>query len=132
MKKSIFIIAALLIAITASAQERTVATAEQRAHTIADQMRRTLALDNDQYNKIYKAYLKQARRDDKRASQAAADKIATEQKVKQTLSAEQAKRWEQQKNNEVFNPRKGNFGGEKIRIREKGDPKRNRNMYIER
>ena len=132
MKKSIFIIAALLIAITASAQERTVATAEQRAHTIADQMRRTLALDNDQYNKIYKAYLKQARRDDKRASQAAADEITTEQKVMQTLSAEQAKRWEQQKNNEAFNPRKGNFGGEKIRIRENGDPKRNRNMYIER
>ena len=132
MKKSIFIIAALLIAITTSAQERTVATAEQRAHTIADQMRRTLALDNDQYNKIYKAYLKQARRDDKRASQAAADEITTEQKVMQTLSAEQAKRWEQQKNNEAFNPRKGNFGGEKIRIRENGDPKRNRNMYIER
>ena len=132
MKKSIFIIAALLIAITTSAQERTVATAEQRAHTSADQMRRTLALDNDQYNKIYKAYLKQARRDDKRASQAAADEITTEQKVMQTLSAEQAKRWEQQKNNEAFNPRKGNFGGEKIRIRENGDPKRNRNMYIER
>lgn len=132
MKKSIFIIAALLVAITASAQERTVATAEQRAHAIADEMRRTLALDNDQYNKIYKAYLKQARRDDKRAAQAAADEIATEQKVMQTLSAEQAKRWEQKKNNEAFNPRRGNFGGEKIRIRENGDPKRNRNMYIER
>ena len=49
MKKSIFIIAALLVAITASAQERNVATAEQRAHTIADQMRCTLALDDDQY-----------------------------------------------------------------------------------
>jgi membrane peptidoglycan carboxypeptidase len=132
MKKSIFIIAALLVAITASAQERNVATAEQRAHTIADQMRRTLALDDDQYSKIYKAYLKQARRDDKRASQAMADNAATEQKVKQVLSPEQAKRWEQHKNNDVFDPLNGNFGKERIRIRQKGDPRHNRNMYIER
>ena len=132
MKKYIFIIASLLIATASSAQQRNPMTAEQRAQASTQELRQALELDDAQYAKIYKVYLKQARREDKRAAQAEADLAATKLKIKHTLSAEQAQRWEQMESaGDVFTPRKGAPGGKIARIQEKGDPKRNRNMYIE-
>lgn len=129
MKKYIFIIAALLLTTALSAQERNSMTAEQRAQANATELRQAFELNDAQYAKIYKAYLKQARREDKRAEQAEADIIATTKRVNGVLSSEQAERWEtmQPSANGVFSPRKST--PKKVtRIHQNG---LKNNMYIE-
>ena len=129
MKKYIFIIAALLFTTTLSAQERNLMTAEQRAQTSAKELRQALDLDDAQYAKIYKAYLKQARREDKRTAQAKADHTATKKRISEVLTSEQTERWEKMQSsaNGVFLPRKS--APKKVtRIRQNG---LKNNMYIE-
>ena len=68
MKKVIYLIAIMLVAaisVSAQAPIRHNAmqkpSAEQIAKQRAERMRKELALDNNQYNKIYKVYFKQAK-----------------------------------------------------------------------
>lgn len=99
MKKSIFTLIAMLFVATLSAQ--TLQTAEERAKACTDHLRTTLGLDSKQYAKIYKAYLKYMRRDDKRMEQNLADRKATEQRIKKVLSTEQVVRFEQEGEKDV-------------------------------
>ena len=94
MKKSIFTLIALLFAATLSAQ--TLPSAEERAKASADHLRTTLGLDSKQYAKIYKAYLKFMRREDKRMEQSMAEREATERIIKSVLSTEQVARFERE------------------------------------
>ena len=130
MKKYIFIITALLFTTALSAQERNQTTAEQRAQANATELRQALELDDAQYAKIYKVYLKQARREDKRAEQAKADIMATEKRVNGLLTVEQAERWERMQSSAdgVFSPHKGVPGKKVARIREQN---LKNNLYIE-
>jgi ABC-type uncharacterized transport system YnjBCD substrate-binding protein len=129
MKKSIFTLIALLFVATLSAQ--TLPSAEERAKASADNLRTTLGLDSKQYAKIYKAYLKYMRREDKRRAQSATDNAATERSIKSVLSAEQVARYEQEGQKDVLTPRREPL----TRVREiepqRRDPRRT-NMYIEK
>ena len=73
MKKVIYLIAIMLVAaISVSAQApihhnaMQKPSAEQIAKQRAERMRKELALDNNQYNKVYKVYFKQAKEQAKR------------------------------------------------------------------
>ena len=129
MKKSIFTLIALLFAATLSAQ--TLPSAEERAKASADNLRTTLGLDSKQYAKIYKAYLKYMRREDKRMAQSMADHQAIDRSIKSVLSAEQVARYEQEGQKDVLTPRREPL----TRVREiepqRRDPRRT-NMYIEK
>ena len=77
MKKTIYLIAIMLmttIAISAQEQNRNIEarkspTAEQIAKYKAERLRKELLLGNDQYEKVYKSCLKQAREQVKRMEQ---------------------------------------------------------------
>ena len=129
MKKSIFTLIALLFAATLSAQ--TLPSAEERAKASADHLRTTLGLDSKQYAKIYKAYLKYMRHEDKRMAESMADHQATDKSIKSVLSTEQVTRYEQEGQKDVLSPRREPL----TRVRKieppKRDPRRT-NMYIEK
>ena len=130
MKKSIFTFIAIAFAVVASAQTIASTSAEERAKASAEQLRSALSLSEQQYNKIYKAYLKMWRREDKRMAQQEADRTATENAVKGVLTAEQAKRFEQMQK-DVFVPRRTPLKRDTEVIPLPRDPRRT-NMYIER
>lgn len=133
MKKIFLTIAIALFAVAASAQNLSKGTAEERAKANADHLYQTLKLDVKQYNKVYKAYLKLMRREDKRMSQSAADRKATENAIKSCLTPQQVKRFEQ--GNDILTPAPAN--GRQPLTRDpkiaplRRDIKRS-NMYIER
>ena len=135
MKKSIFTIAALLFAVVTSAQTLSAASAEERAKSSADHMNNVLKLDVKQYNKVYKAYLKLVRREDKRMSQSAADRKAAESAIKDVLTPQQAQRFEQVNDKLLTPPTVKTPTGREPLTREpkiaplKRDPRRS-NMYI--
>lgn len=130
MKKSIFTFIAIAFAVVASAQTIASTSAEERAKASAEQLRSALSLSEQQYNKVYKAYLKMWRKEDKRMAQQEADRTATENAVKGVLTAEQAKRFEQMQK-DVFVPRRTPLKRDTEVIPLPRDPRRT-NMYIER
>ena len=130
MKKSIFTFIAIAFAVVASAQTIASTSAEERAKASAEQLRSALSLSEQQYNKVYKAYLKMWRKENKRMAQQEADRTATENAVKGVLTAEQAKRFEQMQK-DVFVPRRTPLKRDTEVIPLPRDPRRT-NMYIER
>ena len=130
MKKSIFTFIAIAFAVVASAQTIASTSAEERAKASAEELRSALSLSEQQYNKVYKAYLKMWRKEDKRMAQQEADRTATENAVKGVLTAEQAKRFEQMQK-DVFVPRRTPLKRDTEVIPLPRDPRRT-NMYIER
>ena len=130
MKKSIFTFIAIAFAVVASAQTIASTSAEERAKASAEELHSALSLSEQQYNKVYKAYLKMWRKEDKRMAQQEADRTATENAVKGVLTAEQAKRFEQMQK-DVFVPRRTPLKRDTEVIPLPRDPRRT-NMYIER
>lgn len=130
MKKSIFTFIAIAFAVVASAQTIASTSAEERAKASAEELRSALSLSEQQYNKVYKAYLKMWRREDKRMAQQEADRTATDNAVKGVLTAEQAKRFEQMQK-DAFVPRRIPLKRDPEVIPLPRDPRRT-NMYIER
>lgn len=136
MKKIIFTVIALSVAVAASAQTANRTSAEQRAKASTEQLRTTLSLSEQQYDKVYKAYLKMWRREDKRASQQKADRQATENTIKGLLNPEQAREFEQvkdrlqPKDDGRFTPRRTPLKREEKVIPLPRDPRRS-NMIIE-
>ncbi|MBQ3581975.1 MAG: hypothetical protein II976_03385 [Alistipes sp.] len=130
MKKSIFTFIAIAFAVVASAQTIASTSAEERAKASAEQLRSALSLSEQQYNKVYKAYLKMWRKENKRMAQQEADRTATDNAVKGVLTAEQAKRFEQMQK-DAFVPRRIPLKRDPEVIPLPRDPRRT-NMYIER
>ena len=130
MKKSIFTFIAIAFAVVASAQTIASTSAEERAKASAEELRSALSLSEQQYNKVYKAYLKMWRKENKRMAQQEADRTATDNAVKGVLTAEQAKRFEQMQK-DVFVPRRTPLKRDTEVIPLPRDPRRT-NMYIER
>ena len=94
MYSLIFTFIAIAFAVVASAQTISSTSAEERAKASAEELRSALSLSEQQYNKVYKAYLKMWRKENKRMAQQEADRTATDNAVKGVLTAEQAKRFE--------------------------------------
>lgn len=130
MKKSILTVIAVVMAVVASAQAIPSTSAEERARASADYLRSTLSLSEQQYNKVYKAYLKMVRRQDKRLAQQEADRTTTNNAVRGVLNAEQTKQFKQMQQG-VLEPRRTPSDRDLRTIPLPRDPRRT-NMYIEK
>ena len=130
MKKSILTVIAVVMAVVASAQTIPSTSAEERARASADYLRSTLSLSEQQYNKIYKVYLKMWRREDKRLAQQEVDRTTTTNAVRGVLNAEQTKQFEQMQQ-DVLEPRRTPSDRDLRTIPLPRDPRRT-NMYIEK
>ncbi len=116
MKKSIFLIAVMLMAVVSlSAQEsvnkpqaKQKPTAEQIAKHRAERMRKELLLGNDQYDKVYKICLKQAKEQIKRMEQMERERKQMSAEMKDILNEAQYERFE-----EMQQPQRHNFRGGK-------------------
>lgn len=107
MKKLIITpILALLMTVTAFAQEaktdapqqeRKAPTVEEVAKRKADHMRQQYLLGEDQYNKVYKLCLKQAKQDEARRKEIEAERAAMEKDMKGILNDAQWERYEKNK-----------------------------------
>ena len=100
MKKVIYLIAIMLVAaISVSAQAPVrhnvmqKPSAEQIAKNKAERMRKELALDNNQYKKVYKVYFKQAKEQAKRMEKMQKERKKLEMEMKVILNEVQYKRY---------------------------------------
>lgn len=102
MRKTIYLIAIMLmttIAISAQEQNRNIEarkspTAEQIAKYKAERLRKELLLGNDQYEKVYKSCLKQAREQVKRMEQVEKERKQMLSEMKDILNEAQYERYE--------------------------------------
>ena len=163
MKKVIYLIAIMLVAaISVSAQTpirhnaMQKPSAEQIAKQRAERMRKELALDNSQYNKVYKIYFKQAKEQAKRMEKMQKERKKFEMDMKVILNDVQYKRYLEMKRPARYNKRPAhkmgfnkpdgalkpapriNFRsrpmhGKPMQMHEEayGDPRKNKNMYFE-
>ena len=163
MKKVIYLIAIMLVAaISVSAQTpirhnaMQKPSAEQIAKQRAERMRKELALDNNQYNKVYKVYFKQAKEQAKRMEKMQKERNKFEMEMKVILNDVQYKRYLEMKRPARYNKRPAhkmgfnkpdgaqkpapriNFKsrpmrGKHMQMHEEayGDPRKNKNMYFE-
>lgn len=163
MKKVIYLIAIMLVAaisVSAQAPIRHNAmqkpSAEQIAKQRAERMRKELALDNNQYNKVYKVYFKQAKEQAKRMEKMQKEHKKFEMDMKVILNDVQYKRYLEMKRPARYNKRPAhkmgfnkpdgalkpapriNFKsrpmhGKPMQMHEEayGDPRKNKNMYFE-
>ena len=163
MKKVIYLIAIMLVAaISVSAQTpirhnaMQKPSAEQIAKQRAERMRKELALDNSQYNKVYKVYFKQAKEQAKRMEKMQKERKKFEMEMKVILNDVQYKRYLEMKRPARYNKRPAhkmgfnkpagaqkpaphiNFKsrpmrGKPMQMHEEayGDPRKNKNMYFE-
>ena len=163
MKKVIYLIAIMLVAaISVSAQTpirhnaMQKPSAEQIAKQRAERMRKELALDNSQYNKVYKIYFKQAKEQAKRMEKMQKEHKKFEMDMKVILNDVQYKRYLEMKRPARYNKRPAhkmgfnkpdgalkpapriNFRsrpmhGKPMQMHEEayGDPRKNKNMYFE-
>jgi hypothetical protein len=163
MKKVIYLIAIMLVAaISVSAQTpirhnaMQKPSAEQIAKQRAERMRKELALDNSQYNKVYKIYFKQAKEQAKRMEKMQKERKKFEMEMKVILNDVQYKRYLEMKRPARYNKRPAhkmgfnkpdgaqkpapriNFKsrpmhGKPMQIQEEayGDRRKNKNMYFE-
>ncbi len=103
MKTRFYLLAVILMAsITISAQGRNIhkegkriPSVEQIAKHKAEMMRRELLLGNEQYDKVYKICLKQAKEQVKRMKQVEAERKQMKAEMKGILNEAQYKRFEQ-------------------------------------
>ena len=112
MKKVIYLIAIMLVAaISVSAQApirhnvMQKPSAEQIAKNRADRMRKELALDNNQYKKVYKVYFKQAKEQAKRMEKMQKERKKMEMEMKVILNDVQYKRYLDMKRPARYNKR---------------------------
>ena len=163
MKKVIYLIAIMLVAaisVSAQAPIRHNAmqkpSAEQIAKQRAERMRKELALDNNQYNKVYKIYFKQAKEQAKRMEKMQKERKKFEMEMKVILNDVQYKRYLEMKRPARYNKRpaqKMGFNkpdgalkpaphkefksrpmhGKPMQMHEEayGDRRKNKNMYFE-
>ena len=163
MKKVIYLIAIMLVAaisVSAQAPIRHNAmqkpSAEQIAKQRAERMRKELALDNNQYNKVYKVYFKQAKEQAKRMEKMQKERKKFEMDMKVILNDVQYKRYLEMKRPARYNKRPAhkmgfnkpdgaqkpapriNFKsrpmhGKPMQMQDEayGDPRKNKNMYFE-
>ena len=163
MKKVIYLIVIMLVAaISVSAQEpirhnvMQKPSAEQIAKNRADRMRKELALDNNQYKKVYKVYFKQAKEQAKRMEKMQKERKKFEIDMKVILNEVQYKRYLDMKRPARYNKRpahkmgfnkpngalkpaphkdfkSGPMRGKPMQMHEEayGDPRKNKNMYFE-
>lgn len=163
MKKVIYLIAIMLVtAISVSAQApirhnaMQKPSAEQIAKQRAERMRKELALDNNQYNKVYKVYFKQAKEQAKRMEKMQKERKKMEMEMKVILNEVQYKRYLEMKRPARYNKRPAHkmgfnkpdgtlkpaphkefksrpMHGKPMQIQEEayGDPRKNKNMYFE-
>ena len=164
MKKVIYLIAIMLVAaisVSAQAPIRHNAmqkpSAEQIAKQRAERMRKELALDNSQYNKVYKIYFKQAKEQAKRMEKMQKERKKFEMEMKVILNDVQYKRYLEMKSparynkrpapkmqhgrkpdnslkpapTKGFNPRPMKGAPMEIQGGEYGDRRKNKNMYFE-
>ena len=163
MKKIIYLIAIMLVAaisVSAQAPIRHNAmqkpSAEQIAKQRAERIRKELALDNNQYNKVYKVYFKQAKEQAKRMEKMQKERNKFEMEMKVILNDVQYKRYLEMKRPARYNKRPAhkmgfnkpdgaqkpapriNFKsrpmhGKPMQIQEEayGDRRKNKNMYFE-
>ena len=162
MKKVIYLIAIMLVAaisVSAQAPVRPNAmqkpSAEQIAKNKAERMRKELVLDNNQYNKVYKLYFKQAKEQARRMEKMEKERKKMEMEMKVILNEVQYKRYIEMKKprrnnrpapkmqpgrkpanglkpapNAGFNPRPMK-GAPAEMGKGYGDPRGNKNMYFE-
>lgn len=163
MKKVIYLIAIMLVAaISVSAQTpirhnaMQKPSAEQIAKQRAERMRKELALDNNQYNKVYKVYFKQAKEQAKRMEKMQKERNKFEMEMKVILNDVQYKRYLEMKRPARYNKRPAHkmgfnkpdgalkpaphkefksrpMRGKPMQMHEEayGDPRKNKNMYFE-
>ena len=163
MKKVIYLIAIMLVAaisVSAQAPIRHNAmqkpSAEQIAKQRAERMRKELALDNSQYNKVYKIYFKQAKEQAKRMEKMQKERKMFEMEMKVILNDVQYKRYLEMKRPARYNKRPAHkmgfnkpdgalkpaphkefksrpMHGKPMQIQEEayGDRRKNKNMYFE-
>lgn len=163
MKKVIYLIAIMLVAaisVSAQAPIRHNAmqkpSAEQIAKQRAERMRKELALDNNQYNKVYKVYFKQAKEQAKRMEKLQKERKKFEMEMKVILNDVQYKRYLEMKRPARYNKRPAHkmgfnkpdgalkpaphkefksrpMHGKPMQIQEEayGDRRKNKNMYFE-
>lgn len=163
MKKVIYLIAIMLVAaISVSAQTpirhnaMQKPSAEQIAKQRAERMRKELALDNNQYNKVYKVYFKQAKEQAKRMEKMQKERKKFEMDMKVILNDVQYKRYLEMKRPARYNKRPAHkmgfnkpdralkpaphkefksrpMHGKPMQMHEEayGDPRKNKNMYFE-
>lgn len=116
MKKSIFLsVAAILFSIASFAQQpmnmkpegnfHAIPSAEQIAQRRADRLQQQLRLNKDQYKKVYKLYLKQAKNDMARINKQQIQKAKIAQEMRAILNNSQYELFIQIQNA----PRKGKF-----------------------
>ena len=104
MKKSIYLsLIALMFSVASFAQEaenneqpkeRKVPTVEEIAKHKADRLRNDLLLGNDQYDKVYKLCLAQAKKDKARQEEMKAEKEAFSKDMKKILNEAQSERYD--------------------------------------
>lgn len=163
MKKVIYLIAIMLVvAISASAQvpirhnAMQKPSAEQIAKQRAERMRKELALDNNQYNKVYKVYFKQAKEQAKRMEKMQKERKKFEMEMKVILNDVQYKHYLEMKRPARYNKRPAHkmgfnkpdgalkpaphkefksrpMHGKPMQMHEEayGDRRKNKNMYFE-
>ena len=163
MKKVIYLIAIMLVAaisVSAQAPIRHNAMQKPSAELIAKQraerMRKELALDNNQYNKVYKVYFKQAKEQAKRMEKMQKERKKFEMDMKVILNDVQYKRYLEMKRPARYNKRPAHkmgfnkpdgarkpaphkefksrpMHGKPMQMHEEayGDRRKNKNMYFE-
>lgn len=133
MKKVIYLIAIMLVAaISVSAQTpirhnaMQKPSAEQIAKQRAERMRKELALDNSQYNKVYKIYFKQAKEQAKRMEKMQKERNKFEMEMKVILNDVQYKRYLEMKRPARYNKRPAHkMGFNKPDVAQKPEPRIN-------
>ena len=106
MKKSLFILFAVLLVNVASAQQaenkqpepKQAPSAEKMAKMQADRMKQQLLLGNDQYDKVYKLCLKKAQKQIARMQEIKKEQAQMSADMKKILNEAQYERYEQQRN----------------------------------
>ena len=106
MKKSLFILFAVLLVNVASAQQaenkqpepKQAPSAEKMAKMQADRMKQQLLLGNDQYDKVYKLCLKRAQKQIARMQEIKKEQAQMSADMKKILNEAQYERYEQQRN----------------------------------
>lgn len=120
MKKSIYLsLIALMFSVASFAQqneqadnqpkERKAPTVEEIAKHKADRMRQQLLLGNDQYDKVYKLCLEQAKKEVARREEMKAENEAFAKDMKGILNEAQQERFEQMQKPRPNAPRNGQF-----------------------
>lgn len=148
MKKSIIIsLLALMISVVSFAQpkpnnfgEFKAPSVEQIAKWRADHMQKEYNLAKSQYDKIYKLYLKQAKKDAARMEKAKQEQEQVKKELKKILNAEQWAKYEKMQKRPRFNgkqpmPQPGKLGqpGQRMKGPKIEQPEgRHNNMYLER